>query len=126
MKSRKRSLSLEQRALCNPTKTPMEAQLMLNKEERRRVDTMFYRRLIGSLRYLFYTRPDLTFLVSILSIYMVNPTSDYWTPSKRGLRHLKGVIDFGLIFEKGVRNLKVIGYNNSDFIGDVEDRKIIT
>ena len=42
------------------------------------------------------------------------------------LRYLKGTIDFGLIYEKRVRNPKVIGYNDSDFFGDVEDRKSTT
>ena len=39
------------------------------------------------------------------------------------LRYLKGTIDFGLVYVKGVKNLNVIGYSNSDFAKDVEDRK---
>ena len=54
---------------------------------------------------------------------MVNPTSNHWTIAKRVLRYLKGTIDFGLVYEKGVKDLNVIGYSNSDFIGDVEHRK---
>ena len=56
---------------------------------------------------------------------MVNPISDYWKTAKSVLRYLKGIIDFGLMYEKGVRNLKVIGYRDSDFTGGVEDRKSI-
>ena len=51
---------------------------------------------------------------------MMNPTADYWTPAKRLLRYPKGNIDFCLIYEKGVKDLKVIGYSESDFAGDVE------
>ena len=54
---------------------------------------------------------------------MVTPTSDHWAEVKRVLRYLKGSIDFGLIYKKGVRNLKVICYRNSDFADDVKDRK---
>ena len=54
---------------------------------------------------------------------MVNPTSDHWIPAKRVLRYLKGTIDFGLVYVKGGKNLNVIGYSDSDFVGDVEDRK---
>ena len=54
---------------------------------------------------------------------MLNPTSDYWTTVKRVLRYLKGTIDFGLIYEKGVKDLKVIGYSDNDFDNVVEDRK---
>ena len=54
-----------------------------------------------SLRYLLHTQPDMTYYVSILSGYMVNPTSDHWTTAKMELRYLKATIDFGLIYEKG-------------------------
>ena len=87
------------------------------------MDVTLYRSLIGSLRYLLHTRPDMTYSVSILSRYMMNPTSDHWIASKRVLRYLKGTIDFGLVYVKGVKNLNVIGYSDSDFAGDVEDRK---
>ena len=87
------------------------------------MDATLYRSLIGSLRYLLHTRPDMTYSVSILSRYMVNPTSDHWIAAKRVLRYLKGTIDFGLVYVKGVKNLNVVGYSDSDFIVDVEDRK---
>ena len=54
---------------------------------------------------------------------MVNPTYDHWTTAKRVLSYLKGTIDFRLIYEKGVRNLQIIGYSDSDFSNDVEERK---
>ena len=108
---------------CNPTNTPMEAQLKLKKEGgRKSLDATLYWSLIGSLRYLLHTRPDMTYSVSILSRYMVNPTSDHWIAAKRLLRYLKGTIDFGLVYVKGVKNLNVIGYSDSDFTGDVKDR----
>ena len=65
----------------------------------------------------------MTYLVSILSRYKANPTSDHWTTAKRVLRYLKGTIDFGLIYEKDVKDLKVSGYSDSDFGDDVKDRK---
>ena len=39
------------------------------------------------------------------------------------LRYLKGTIDFVLIYEKGVKDLKVIRNSDSDFVGDVKERK---
>ena len=54
---------------------------------------------------------------------MVNPTSDHWPAAKRVFNYLKGTIDFCLRYEKGVKDLNVIGYSDSDFADDVEDRK---
>ena len=87
------------------------------------MDATLYRSLIGSLRYLLHTRSDMTYSVSILSRYMMNPTSEHWIAAKRVSRYLKGTIDFGIVYVKGVKNLNVIGYSDSDFAGDVEDRK---
>lgn len=48
---------------CNPTPTPMEERLKLSRESTaHEIDATTYRRIIGSLRYLVHTRPDLAFL----------------------------------------------------------------
>ena len=65
------------------------------------MDLTLYRSFIGSLRYLLHMKLDSTYSISILSRYMVNPTSYHWTTAKKVLRCLKGTIKFGLIYEKG-------------------------
>ena len=60
---------------------------------------------------------------------MINPTINQWIIAKRVLRYLKGTIDFGLIYKivhPLVKNLKIIGYSDNDFFGDVEDKKSTT
>jgi hypothetical protein len=53
---------------CNRCAVPMERKLKLSKEGNSSpVDQTEYRSLIGSLRYLLHTRPELTFSVSYLS-----------------------------------------------------------
>ena len=55
----------------NPVATPMEEKLKLNRESTvEEVDATLYRRLMGSLRYLVHTRPDLAFAVGYLSRFM--------------------------------------------------------
>ena len=65
----------------------------------------------------------MTYLVRILNRYMVNPTSNHWRAAKKVLKYLKCTIDFGIIYEKGVKDLKVTSYSDNDFVGDVEDIK---
>ena len=56
---------------CNSTKYPMEANLKLGKdEEGEPADPTQYRRIIGSLRYLTHTRPEVAYSVGIVSRYM--------------------------------------------------------
>jgi hypothetical protein len=59
---------------CNSCATPMEAKLKLSKVSvSKLVDATMYRSLIGSLRYLLYTRPELTYSVCYLSRFMEAP-----------------------------------------------------
>ncbi|XP_052619564.1 uncharacterized protein LOC128125952 [Lactuca sativa] len=60
---------------CNPTKSPMEHKLKLRKdEEGELVNPTEYRSLVGGLRYLTHTRPDITFVVGVVSRFMEKPT----------------------------------------------------
>ncbi|KAK3122095.1 hypothetical protein QOZ80_8BG0665070 [Eleusine coracana subsp. coracana] len=53
---------------CNPALTPMEEKLKLSRHSTaKEVDATQYRRLVGSLRYLAHTRPDLAFSVGYVS-----------------------------------------------------------
>lgn len=50
-------------------------------------DSTLYRRVIGKLRYLSFTHPDIAFTVSKLSQYMHNPRQSHWEAVKRLLRY---------------------------------------
>ena len=113
---------------CNPCETPMEPRLKLCKyKEGEAVDLTAYRSIIGSLRYLVNTRPDLAFSVGVVSRHMEAPGKQQWAAVKHILRYLKGTINYGCKYERGTE-LKpmLLGYSDSDFAGDVEDRKSTT
>ena len=56
---------------CKPTATPMETDIKLSKyDEGSYVDPTLYTRLVGSLMYLTTTRPDIMFVVSLISRFM--------------------------------------------------------
>ena len=82
---------------CNASKTPMECRLRLDRNgEGLEVESTCFRRIIGYLRYLTLTRPDLVYSVSYLSRFMSKPYSNHMTAAKRILRYVKGTINFGL------------------------------
>nr|GEW32471.1 ribonuclease H-like domain, reverse transcriptase, RNA-dependent DNA polymerase [Tanacetum cinerariifolium] len=58
----------------NDTKIPMDPGTKLVKaKDGNSVDATYYRNLIGSLRYLIHTRPDLSYSVGLLSRFMQDP-----------------------------------------------------
>ncbi|RVW75058.1 Retrovirus-related Pol polyprotein from transposon RE2 [Vitis vinifera] len=60
------------------------------------IDSIDFRRVIGSLQYLSLTRPDISFAVNKLSQFMHKPTTTHWTATKRLLRYLKQTIFHGI------------------------------
>ena len=58
---------------CKPISTPMECGVKLTKhDEGESVDPTFFKSLVGSLRYLTCTRPDILYAVGLVSRYMEN------------------------------------------------------
>ncbi|GKB12362.1 ribonuclease H-like domain, reverse transcriptase, RNA-dependent DNA polymerase [Tanacetum coccineum] len=58
----------------NDAKIPMDPGTKLVKvEDGNSVDATYYRSLIGSLRYLLHTRPDVSYSVGLLSRFMQDP-----------------------------------------------------
>ena len=113
-----RILELGGMAGCNPAATPMEEKLRLSRESKaEEVDPTHYRRLVGSLRYLVHTRPDLVFAVWYLSRFMQRPMAEHLQVVKRVLR------DFGLHYKRAPGTARFVGYCDSDLAGDVDTSK---
>ena len=86
---------------CKPCVTPMEEQLKLTKASTAaKVDATLYQSIVGSLRYLVHTRPDIAFVVGYVSRFMKDSREDHWATVKRLLRYVKGMVDQGIIFPK--------------------------
>jgi len=109
---------------CNSTQIFMEPRLKLNKDSLEPpVDVTLYRSIVGSLRYLLHTRPDLAFAVGMVSRFMEKPTLEHMAAVKHILRYVKGTLNFGFVYEKKEGDLELIGFSDSDLAGDNNDRK---
>ena len=51
------------------------------------------------------------------------PSQEHLNAVKRVIRYVKGTTDYGLLYKKGESNFELIGYSDSEFAGDVGDRK---
>jgi hypothetical protein len=77
---------------CNPTLIPMDPGTKLSKESSNSlVDSTQYRSIVGSLRYLIHTRPDIAHSVGIVSRFMEKPTTEHLAAVKQVLRYVKGL-----------------------------------
>ncbi|KAL8089642.1 hypothetical protein AgCh_039213 [Apium graveolens] len=111
---------------CNATKVPMECKLQLDKDkEGQEVNANNYRSIVGSLRYLTHTRPDISYAVGVISRFMERPTVKHQQAIKHVLRYIKGTVNYGLSYasagDESTQDL--CGYSDSDLAEDVTDRR---
>jgi len=110
---------------CNPVDTPMEQRVrpMTAKPGTERNVTQ-YRSIIGSLRYLVNSRPDIAFAVGVTSRFMEAPDKEHWAMVKRIVRYIAGTIHLGLTYKKNdSSDLYLLGFTDSDHSGDLVHRR---
>jgi hypothetical protein len=109
---------------CNPALTPMEERLKLSRDSTtKEVDATQYRHLVGSLRYLAHTRPDLALSVGYVSRFMQRPTTEHQQAVKRIIRYVTGTLNHGLYYSRCPREAHLVGYSDSDHVGDIDTSK---
>ncbi|KAA0050709.1 Beta-galactosidase [Cucumis melo var. makuwa] len=108
---------------CCPADTPIEFNCKPgNFDDQVPVDKEQYQRFVGKLIYLSHTRPDISFVVSVVSQFMEAPYEKHVEAVNRILRYLKNTPGKGLMFRK--TNRKTIeAYTDSNWAGSVIDRK---
>jgi hypothetical protein len=101
----------------------MEERLKLNRDSTTEVDATQYRRLVGSLRYLVHTRPDLAYSVGYVSRFLQRPTTEHEQAVKRIIFYVAGTLDHGLYYPRCPREAHLVGYSDSDHAGDIDTSK---
>ena len=107
---------------CNAVVNPIVPGCRLNQEEGDPVDETMFKQLVGSLMYITTTRPDIQFVVSFISRFMAKPTEMHLAAAKRVMRYIQGTLDYGIWYKKCGKGKMEI-YTDSDFAGDLSDRK---
>ena len=84
-----------------PVRTPYHPSIHLKKNKESSVSQTEYAKIIVSVMFLMnYTRPDIAYVVSRLSRYTKNPSSEHWNALHWLLRYLRGTMNWFLHFNK--------------------------
>ncbi|GJX79321.1 retrovirus-related pol polyprotein from transposon TNT 1-94, partial [Tanacetum coccineum] len=98
---------------CNPGGTPIEHKAKPFKHNGgKAVDSTLFKSLVGSLRYLTCTRPDILFAVGLISRFIEEPTTKRLKIAKRILRYIKCTVDYGMFYSIS-EDFKLVGYSDS-------------
>lgn len=130
-------LESEGMSSCHPNVVPMKAGstiLMDQVGDDARADIAPYQKLVGKLMYLACgTRPDIAFVVGQLSRHNSDPRAGNLRIAKQVLQYLKGTITMGIMWgDDPAGHLSkypprgIVGYADSNFAGDSDDRKSVT
>ena len=85
-------------------------------------DPSLYRSLAGALQYLTLTRPDISYAVQQVCLFMHDPREPHYNLIKRILRYIKGTSHYGLQLYKS-SSLDLIAYSDADWAGCPDTQK---
>ncbi|GJY45273.1 ribonuclease H-like domain-containing protein [Tanacetum coccineum] len=102
--------------------TPIDTEKKLGPEGSPITDLTLYRSLAGSLQYLTFTRPDLSYAVQQLCLYMHDPREPHINAMKRVLRYLRGTTDLELQLFRSTTS-QLIAYSDADWAGCLATRR---
>ncbi|GKC06379.1 ribonuclease H-like domain-containing protein [Tanacetum coccineum] len=101
---------------CNPCRTPVDIESKLSFDGDPVSDLTLYRSLAGALQYPTFTRPDISYYVQHVCLYMHDLREPYFTALKRILCYVHGTIAFGLqLHASSIAQLTA--YTNADWVG---------
>ena len=108
---------------CKPVDTPMDPNVKLVPSQGELLrDPGRYRRLVSKLNYLTITRPDISFLVSVVSQFLQSPCDSHWDAVVRILRYIKGTPGQGVLYENR-GHTQVVRYSDAEWAGSPTDRR---
>jgi hypothetical protein len=108
---------------CNPCTTPVDTKPKVSSALGKPVgNATEFRSLAGALQYLTITRPDISYAVQQICLFMHDPKEPHLQLLKRVLRYLQGTITHGLSITKSSSS-DIIAYSDADWAGCPDTRR---
>ncbi|GJU14206.1 ribonuclease H-like domain-containing protein [Tanacetum coccineum] len=79
-------------------------------------DSTLYRSLVGALQYLTFTRPDISYAVQQVCLFMHDPREPHLSALKRILRYVRGTLSYGLQLYSSTTS-SLVAYSDADWAG---------
>ncbi|GJV57607.1 ribonuclease H-like domain-containing protein [Tanacetum coccineum] len=101
---------------CNACHTPVDTDSMLVVAGDPVSDPTLYRSLTGDLQYLTFTRPDISYVVQQVCLFMHDPREPHFFALKRILRYVRGTLTSGLQLYSSTTS-SLVAYSDADWAG---------
>jgi len=111
---------------AKPSRFPLDQNVSLTQSDGKLLeDGSTYRRLVGRLIYLTITRPDLTYVVHILSQFMDKPRQPHLAAAHQVLKYIKQTPRQGIILPS-MGNLQLQAFCDADWARCKDTRRLVT
>nr|GEV58046.1 copia protein [Tanacetum cinerariifolium] len=101
---------------CNLSQTLVDTESKLSVGGDPVSDPTLYRSLVGSLKYLTFTRPDISYAVQQVCLHMHDPQEPHLSTLERILQYIQGTLNYGLqLFSSSTTYL--VAYFDKDWAG---------
>ncbi|KPJ07592.1 Copia protein [Papilio machaon] len=115
---------------CKSVKTPMDTNVTFEHDTLDKSSTLSdvpYQEIVGCLLYISQiTRPDISFVIGMLSKYNNKPEMSHWIALKRVMRYLKGTEGYKLTYKCNSGENMSHGYCDADWASSEDDRRSCT
>lgn len=98
---------------CKPCSTPIDTNAKLAPDSDPVFDATHFRSLAGALQYPTFTRPDISYAVQQIYLFMHDRPEPHLTLIKRLLCYIKGTLDYGLQIHRSTF-ADLITYSDAD------------
>ncbi|XP_066373392.1 uncharacterized mitochondrial protein AtMg00810-like [Miscanthus floridulus] len=98
---------------CKPCSTPIDTNAKLSADGPPVANVTDYWALAAALQYLTFTRPDISYAVQQICLYMHDPREPHLALIKRVLRYIKGTLDYGLQLLRS-STCDLVAYSDAD------------
>ncbi|GKC45475.1 retrovirus-related pol polyprotein from transposon TNT 1-94 [Tanacetum coccineum] len=107
---------------CEPVDTPMVEKSNLDEDTQgKAVDPIHYHGMVGTLKYLTSSRPDLVYVVCMCARYQACPTKKHLHAIKTIFRYLRGTVNRGLWYSKDSA-IALTAFSDADHAGCQDTR----
>ena len=107
---------------CKPCSTPVDTHAKLSANGVPVDDPTHYRSIAGALQYLTFTRPDISYAVQQICLFMHDPREPHLVAMKRILRYIQGTLELGFHLHR-TSPVDLTVYSDADWAGCPETRR---
>ncbi|GJU60035.1 ribonuclease H-like domain-containing protein [Tanacetum coccineum] len=100
---------------CNPCRTPFDTESKLGPDGDPISDSTLYSSLASALQYLTFTRPDISYDVQQVCLYMHDPREPHIAALKRILQYVRGTLNHALQLHVSTTT-QLTAYTDADWI----------